>query len=184
MSTECDEYIEQVIAGTLPVDFEQWGLTGKHGWTVAHAAAYHGHLPVGFNQWGLSDNKRGTVAHMAARHGNLPADFDQWGIANKDGYTVAHEAAHYGRLPVSFSQWSLNDSRGLTVLGQLLIAAKSNKFVSRWREERPLCKTDADWIVFKKELPEIYQKYTINGYMPDVDNDQEASQEALQEALL
>jgi hypothetical protein len=169
----------------IPADFDQWDLADEDGRTVAHRAALHGHLPASFSQWSIVDEHSGqTVAHVAVMCGWLPADFDQWGLTDDDGWTVAHEAAHYGRLPVSFSQWSLNDSRGLTVLGQLLIAAKSNKFVSRWREERPLCKTDADWIVFKKELPEIYQKYTINGYMPDVDNDQEASQEALQEALL
>jgi hypothetical protein len=137
---------------------------------VANEAAHRGFLPADFSQWGLVDNGGWTVAHAAAREGHLPADFNQWTLADNDGWTVAHTAATYGHLPADFNQWGLVNNDGLTVLRQLLLSsAKSDKYTARWEKEGPLCKTDADWEVFKIELPEIYQKYSISGCMPDDD---------------
>jgi hypothetical protein len=95
--------------------------------------------------------------------GTLPPNFNQWQLATKRGWTVAHVAAKYGHLPADFDQWGLVDNGGLTVLRLLLlsIAESSDKHTTRWGKERPLCKTSEDWEVFKKELPEIYMKYTI-----------------------
>jgi hypothetical protein len=37
-----------------------------------------------------------------------------------------------------------------------------------WRKERPLCRIDVDWMVFKIELPEIYSKYAVSEALDDV----------------
>jgi hypothetical protein len=103
--------------------------------------------------------------------GNLPADFDQWDMAGMGGWTLAHCAANRrrNRLPVTFDQWGLTDDSGLSVLKYLL----SNKadYISAalvgWAEKKPLCREDVDWEVFKKELPEIYQKYTVDEAFDD-----------------
>jgi hypothetical protein len=185
MSKEYDEYERLARAGALPADFDQWDLADADGMTVAQVAAMYGHLPADFDQWGLANGNGWTVAHSTARWSHLPAHFGQWDLTDRDGQAVAHVAARHGFLPVSFSQWSLVDNGGLTVLGQLLSnITRLDKYVARWEKERPLCKTDVDWMVFKKELPEIYQKYSISECMLDTDNDQEALQEALRGALL
>jgi hypothetical protein len=159
MSKEYDEYERLAQTGALPADFDQLELANKNGWTVAHTAALHGHLPVEFNMWDMSNNGGWTVAHAAvtAGIGLLPEDFNQWGLANNEG---------------------------LTVLRHFLLNNCSEQHEAMWEKERPLCRTDADWEVFKKELPEIYQKYAISDHMLDADNDQEALQGALQGALL
>jgi hypothetical protein len=175
VSKKYDKHAELAKDGTLPADFNQWGLADKYGWTIAHVAAAHGHLPEDFKQWGLTNKNGRTVAHSAARHGHLPSDFSRWGIADDSGWTVAHEAAEHGHLPASFSQWGLLDSKGLSVLGQLLIGTQSNKFVSRWRDERPPCKTEADLAVFKTWLPEIYNKYAVVESFDDVNAAQETN---------
>ncbi|WP_419651750.1 ankyrin repeat domain-containing protein, partial [Thiolapillus sp.] len=56
-----------------------------------------------------------SVAHAAAEHGHLPPDFGQWDIANSRGWTVAHRAAQFGHLPPDFDQWDLASVRGITV---------------------------------------------------------------------
>jgi hypothetical protein len=182
MSKEYDEYAELAKNGTLPADFDQWELAAPTGITVAHEAALWGNLPADFSQWGLAANDRWTVAHTAAREGHLPADFNQWTLADKNGRTVAHVAARFRHLPDNFDQWGLSNDKGRTVLECLLpfsVSADPDPHMSRWGKERPLCKTDADWEIFKKELPEIYQKYTVSECMLDIDSDQEALQGAL-----
>jgi hypothetical protein len=42
-----------------------------------------------------------------------------------------------------------------------------------WCAEKPLCKTVADWEVFKIGLPEIYSKYTVVESFADVNTVQE-----------
>jgi hypothetical protein len=191
-------YRDLAEKGALPADFDQWGLANEGGWTIAHRAAWFRYLPDDFDRWDWAAVYTGrTVAHEAAASGYLPVDFNQWALADKEGWTVAHEAAECGHLPVDFDQWGLADNKERPVLRALLfipkavnhvVSAKSDKHMSRWGKERPLCKTDADWEVFKTELPEIYQKYSISECMLDVDNDQEAlqgvSQGALRGALL
>jgi hypothetical protein len=43
-----------------------------------------------------------------------------------------------------------------------------------WYKEKPLCKTKADWEVFKIELPEIYAKYTISENMEENETSSDA----------
>jgi ankyrin repeat protein len=150
MSKKYDEHVKLAQNGTLPADFDQWGLVNANGRTVAHYAAHYGNLPDNFSQWNLTDKHGWTVAHTAAWTGHLPEDFDQWGLANS------------------------TDINGLAVLSHFLRSPHSDRYLSRWKTEKPLCKTDADWEVFKVVLPEIYQKYSISECMLDVDNDQEA----------
>jgi hypothetical protein len=152
---------------------------------VAHVAAMHGHLPADFDQWDIASKDGYTVAHVAAQGGYLPEGFDQWGMADSTGWAVAHTAAYHELLPVNFSQWGLVDNDGMmTVLRRLLLGGQSDEYLSRWEKGKPLCKADTDWEVFKTELPEIYQKYSISECMLDVDNDQEALQEVLRGALM
>jgi hypothetical protein len=135
MSAKYDKYRVQAINQTLPVDFSQWDIANNDGWTVAHWAAWIGDLPDNFTQWDLAD---------------------------KDGWTVAHEAVSYRYIPFDFSQWGLIDNNGLSVLRRFVPHTSiSDKFMERWCAEKPLCKTEADWVVFKVELPEIYSKYTV-----------------------
>jgi hypothetical protein len=139
MSKEYYEYVRLAQEGNLSADSSQWSLIDGDGWTVAHTAAAQGCLPIDFIQWDPTDDEFGwTVGHTAATDGHLPADFDQWGLADNDG---------------------------LTILSQLLLFPHLDKHLSRWERERPLCRADADWDVFKKELPEIYTKYTVTGIM-------------------
>jgi hypothetical protein len=179
MSKEYDIYKAQAFQGVLSADFDQWGLADEDGVTVAQVASMHGHLPADFDQWDLANKNGWTVAHSTAMRRHLPAHFSQWDLADNKGWTVAHIAASWGHLPVDFKQWDLADNEGLTVLGQLLLSTRSDKFISRWEKERPLCKTDADWAVFKTELPEIHQKYIISEHMLDTDDNQMALQRAL-----
>ncbi|MHB8355059.1 MAG: hypothetical protein ACYDCF_11575, partial [Burkholderiales bacterium] len=90
--------------GHLPVDFKQWDMAEKDGWTVAHIAAEYGHLPADFKQWAMTNNRGWTVAHVAANKGPLPADFKQWDMVNKNGITVAQTAAANGHLPADESE--------------------------------------------------------------------------------
>jgi hypothetical protein len=97
-----------------------------------------------------------------ARKGILPIDFNQWDLANWNGWTVAHVVVEHGHLPADFSQWGLIDNNGLSVLRHFLQKTSvSDKFMERWCAEKPLCKTKADWVVFKVELPELYSRYTV-----------------------
>jgi hypothetical protein len=154
MSGEYAKYAGQAQSGTLAADFDQWDLANGAGWTVAHEAA----------QWG-----------------NLPADFDQWDSADYIGVTVAHSAAVFGNLPISFGRWGLVNNKGISVLRLYLDKAASRRFVDdwstkvirKWAVEKPLCETEADWEVFKTELPEIYSKHSIlenmhNGTAADI----------------
>jgi hypothetical protein len=71
---------------------------------------------------------------------------------------------NYGRyiLPADFDQWGLVDGDGVSVLGRFLQRhGVPDKFMERWRAEKPLCESEADWEVFKVELPEIYSRYNI-----------------------
>jgi hypothetical protein len=159
------EYAKLARSGDLPADFDQWGLADENGWTVAHTAALHGHLPVGFNMWDMSNNGGWTVAHAAVTAG----------IGSCPVIVSAQEVL----LPENFDRWGLTDGNDKTVLSCISSGIQLDEYVTRWEKERPLCKTDADWEVFKKELPEIYQKYAISDHMLDADNDQEVSQGAL-----
>jgi hypothetical protein len=127
--------------------------------------AKNGTLPVRFDQWELADDKHGkSIGHWAAVYGRLPATFSRWDIANNaEKWSVAHEAVTFRNLPDSFDRWGLA-SVGMSVLKYFLAQKDSfscDKFMLRWQEEAPLCKTEADWAVFKVELPEIYSKYAI-----------------------
>jgi hypothetical protein len=86
-------------------------------------------------------------------------------LADESGWTVAHSAADEGLLPEDFDQWGLTDKGGVSVLSCLLHTLGE---LARWDTSRPLCKTAADWEVFKKELPEVYSKYSIQDIMPSV----------------
>jgi hypothetical protein len=156
--------------GYLPVTFHLWNIADKKGLSVAHTAAQYGHLPIDFDQWGLARKDGCTVAHVAAWCGCLPTDFNQWDLADNDGWTVAHEAAKFMELPFDFNQWGLIDDNGLSVLRRFLQTPNiSDKFMERWRAEKPLCKAEADWGVFKTELPELYSKYTVIESFDDMD---------------
>jgi hypothetical protein len=145
MSKAFDKYEEQAVNGTLPADFDHWDLANGDGQTLAHLAAYYSRLPVDFSQWHLANSRRGwAVAHEATATGCLPDNFDQWGLT----------------------------SRGMSVLHYLLtqIGADADlliRFNTMWDTEKPLCKTEADWDVFKVELPEIYSKYVIGEIFDD-----------------
>jgi hypothetical protein len=84
-----DEYKRSAIDGTLPVDFDEWSIANREGFTVAHVAAQYGHLPADFSQWELADKDGWTVAHMAVRNGHLPANFDQWDLVDSSGVRVS-----------------------------------------------------------------------------------------------
>ena len=101
--------------GELPIDFTDWHLANKNGFTVAHAAALYGRLPPTFTQWDFASQDGWTVAHLAARAGHLPADFAQWELKDNDGWTVAHVAAGSGYLHQDFDRWHLADNKGWTV---------------------------------------------------------------------
>jgi hypothetical protein len=137
MTREYDKYTQQALEGTLPVNFNQWELADKYGWSVAHAAT---------------------------ENGSLPESFDQWELANVFGLTVAHYAASYRHLPVYFDRWSIHrlspDSIGhVSVLDEVLDAG-DDKFMSLWANERPRCRSQEDWMEFKVKLPEI-EKYSV-----------------------
>jgi hypothetical protein len=115
------------------------------------------------------ENDGWTVAHEAAKFGHLPADFSQWELPDKHGDTVAYIALTSDMLPISFNKWSaLINSAGEQTLLELLSKRVSLRyyncnimtFQSIWRTEKPLCKTDEDWVIFKKVLPEVYSKYS------------------------
>jgi hypothetical protein len=165
-----------------PTGFKQWGLADSSGWTVAHCAAAYGHLPADFDQWELADERGRTVAHHAAWHGRLPVGFDRWDIADSTGWSIAHEAAKRGHLPADFNLWGMLDSQGVTVLRVVLDCmgrSTGNRagfsyleaISKRWDKEKPLCETDADWEVFKQELPEVYYKHAVNEVMSDASCD-------------
>jgi hypothetical protein len=146
-------------------------IADKTGWTVAHEAVRHDHLPANFSQWELADADMHTVAHEATWNGMLPSDFDQWELADKTGCTVAHLAATYGSLPADFDRWGLADNDGVSVLGQLMRPRDAYfwiNFMEEWKVEKPLCRAEGDWEVFKKELPEIYRKYAVDESFDDV----------------
>jgi hypothetical protein len=131
-----------------------------------------------FDQWDLANEAGWTIAHTAAKFGYLPADFSQWSMADNKGFTVAHHAAILGDLPVNFNQWGLVTKENESVLRSLLSRKYCIKFMEKWMTEKPLCRTIGDWEVFKAELPEIYQKYTISDHMLNADNDHGALQRA------
>jgi hypothetical protein len=129
--------------------------------------AKDGHLPANFDQWGLANNAGTTVGHMTVTYGWLPADFDRWELADEDGWTVAHQAAHCRHIPDNFNRWGLVDNNGLTVLGHILSSTQSDKYLSRWEKEVPLCKTKMDWEAFKKELPEVHMRFSVAEQLSD-----------------
>jgi hypothetical protein len=100
---------------------------------------------------------------IQATEGTLPADFEYWDLES-DGWTVAHSAAFWGNIPHSFDRWGLRNQAGVSVLRHFLIRRPtliSTEFMPRWCAEKPLCKTEADWEVFKIEFPEIYSKHAM-----------------------
>jgi hypothetical protein len=159
----------------LPSDFDHWSTLSERGGgaTIAHEAAISRKLPANYTQWLIATNNGWTVAHEALRYQKLPSDFNAWAISNELGWTVAHEAAQQGRLPDDFSEWGLMDSRAESVLYCMLIVHRYDNrlnqyFFDKWLHERPLCKTEADWMVFKTEFPDIYNKYAISeGFLHD-----------------
>jgi hypothetical protein len=169
MSIGFEKYADLVRRGRLPDDFTQWALARSDGRTVAHIAAIYDQLPSTFNQWSLADSNGWTVAHEVAKSRYLPADFDQWELVSETGWTVGHEAARHEHLPEDFNQWGLPNKKNESILKCTLLRASCIKFTEKWETEKPLCKTSADWEVFKKELPEIYQKYTVVELLDDVD---------------
>ena len=58
---ELDKLFEQAQEGTLPPDFDEWGIANDYGRTVAHVAASYGHLPPDFDRWTLATNHGITV---------------------------------------------------------------------------------------------------------------------------
>jgi hypothetical protein len=185
------KYCKQVQTGTLPAGFDQWNSADKNGWTLAHEAALGGLFFDNPAILELADSDGWTVAHVAAQYASLPDTFTGWELSDHLGRTVASIAVYNGELTDNFDRWGIVGSDGITVLSRFLSLSRPlsfypyrrDKFIERWYEEKPLCKTEADWEVFKIELPEIYQKYTVSECMLDVDNAKEASQEALQGAL-
>jgi hypothetical protein len=180
--------------GTLPENFDQWSLADEDGWTVAHAAARYGHLPDNPELWGIADAHGHTAAHEGAQWAELPDGFNHWSLANKDGWTVAHEgadclpelfdsweladkhgwtvahaAANLGSLPVRFDRWSIGAKyigANRTVLEVVRDSIGRNRnLLELWENEKPLCKTDNDWGVFKQIFPSIYNKYTVEEAM-------------------
>jgi hypothetical protein len=88
-------------------------------------------------------------------------------------------AASSGHLSANFSQWGkVVGLQRVTVLRLVLDEDRSvangddirflEEIMRRWDKEKPLCETDADWEVFKQELPEVYCRYAVNEVMPDV----------------
>jgi hypothetical protein len=165
MSKEYDAHVEQVKDGTLPVDFDRWDIADSTGWSIAHVAARHGVFLNSLAQLELADENGWTVAHVAVQYSHLPDNFVQWDLHSPSGWTVAHEAMMHEKLPDNFNRWGLPDGKGLPVLVYLFCGPTQNtfqnKFLMKWGTEKPSCKTEADWDVFKIALPEIYSKYTI-----------------------
>jgi len=86
--------------GLLPEGFDQWEIYDPtYDYSVAVVAVTAGTLPADFNRWGLADKFGRTLAHEAAEQDALPDDFSQWHLADKDGRTVAHVAAENETLP-------------------------------------------------------------------------------------
>jgi hypothetical protein len=52
-------------------------------------------------------------------------------------------------------------------------SASPSIFIAEWRKNRPLCKTEADWDVFKAELTEIYSLYSIQDILAETASLQE-----------
>jgi hypothetical protein len=162
--------------GKLPANFNRWELADSSGWTIAHEGALHGCLPYDFDQWDMVNIYGWTVAHSAAGKGGLPEGFDKYWMTDKSGTTVAHYAAAFGHLPADFNLWGMTNSQEVTVLRtvlQIVGNAGTNRdgisylreIRKRWDKEKPLCRTNADWEVFKQELPEVYYKYAIDETM-------------------
>jgi hypothetical protein len=171
MSNEYAKHVRLARFGELPSGFNRWELA-ERGETVAHVAAMFGTLPDDFDQWGLAGNDGRTVAHEAARAKCLPSSFFQWGLTDNDGVSVAHTAAYNGILPCSFDQWGARTDSGMSVLNCFIRGSRhsevAKKLLVEWIEDKPACRTDADWSVFKEELPEIYARHTIATFFNDV----------------
>jgi ankyrin repeat protein len=144
-----------VASGELPSDYNRWKLADSNGWTIAHVAAYYGGLPEEFKQYWMADVSGTTVAHIAAMNGHLPENFSRWNMAGARGGTVLRSLLRHGGKVGTHK----------ASLGYL------ERIKERWDREKPLCETDADWEVFKKELPEVYYKYTIDETMGTSCND-------------
>ena len=118
MKNEFDELFDQAREGTLPPDFEEWGIANEHGRTVAHEAAAKDHLPPDFDQWDIANRAGCAVAHVQATHGLARWGFDRWDMSDKYGWSVAHAAAWHRKLPENFDRlrlWDLADDNGITV---------------------------------------------------------------------
>jgi hypothetical protein len=170
---EYDKYEHKARNGLLPVGFDRWDIANSSGWNLAHEVVWKDRLPDTFNQWQLATKRGWTVAHQAAMCGKLPADFEQWTLTDYDGLTVAHVAAEYRYLPVSFDQWGLVNKKGKSVLNYILAFESYTDFHAIWVAQKPACRTEADWAVFKIELPEIYSKYAVAEEFYSIDTDLE-----------
>ena len=112
--TVAHDFVESQI---MSPQFKQWGLTisDGSGWSVAHEAAQYGTLPDDFDLWGLVDASGELVGFVAVRNGRIPDDPNAWCLCNSDGWTIAHEMARCHRIPSDFDQFDLQDKHGRTV---------------------------------------------------------------------
>jgi hypothetical protein len=171
--TEAENELSQ-----LSDDFNQWELANEEGPTIAHKVIRCRPLPEHFSQWHLASKDGWTVAHEGAMWRHLPTDFTQWDLATNNGWSVAqptgHVAAYYGGLPDNFDRWGIDNIDGLSVLDYFLHYSCDskcyNRFLTKWEMEKPACRAQGDWDVFKKMLPEVYTKYTIITFMNNEDS--------------
>jgi hypothetical protein len=173
MCKKYNEYADLVRSHSLPDDFDQWRVANEDGWTIAHEAAMRGCIPADFNQWELANEDGRTVAHTAAFCGRLTLNFNQWELADDDGLTVAHELAESGYLPDDFDQWGMVTKSGWSVLSYFITFSQHTEcyehFQIKWAKQKPSCRTQEDWDIFREKLPEVYAKYTIVEFMSEVD---------------
>jgi hypothetical protein len=143
---------------------------------MAHEVAGNGKVPTNFNSWewqaaGL------TVAHILVKKAKyLPHSFDQWGLISTDGFSVAHTAILFDNLPISFNQWAIEDSHGSALKSAVCRPIMKRCLLDLWATEKPLCKTEKDWTVFKAELPEVYVRYSVQAIIEDMEGSQSKQQ--------
>lgn len=86
----------------VPEEFTNWSLRDPSRLTmdtVAHLAAEHGNLPKNFDQWGLIGDLGDTVAHVAVRmydgegpDFSMPSKVEDWLLKDTNGETVLDAA--------------------------------------------------------------------------------------------
>ena len=101
----------QLTAGTLPPDFNDWGVKDENGTPLAHFAAIHSLLPAGFDGWEIeSDNGATTMRMLLGVGADVPKDFDDWFRLVDGRRTVIECARQLGnaRLVAKFEAWELD----------------------------------------------------------------------------